>query len=449
MLQPGAFVRTTAEVLTGKRRIFYGWWILASCAAGLGLVNGISFWSFGLFIEPVEKEFGWSRADVSLGISISLLVAGLTAPLVGRLVDSRGPRLAITIGAVGTAVTYLLLATTQTLWQWHLYMALNGLARHLIFLIPFMGLTSRWFDRRRSLAVGISGAGLMAGGMIMVPIMRFAIDLLEWYGAFVFIAALTLAIYLPLAAFVIRNNPSEMGETADGEPVVHREGAPQPVQVGLTLREAVHTALFWTILVGLTLFGLAMGTWIVHQVPIYESIGLGPGWAAGMASLTAGFGIVTRLFAGQFADRLPRLEYGAAGLAALAAAAMLVLIISTSPIAIALFLVMFVVAFGGGGAMLITLLLSRGFGVAHFGTIMGAVMVVETLGLLIGPTAAGAIYDATGTYEGALVMLCSGFTTSAILFLLASRLHHPLPMREERAAPARVRPAYAADRSQG
>jgi len=430
---PLPLIRSAAEVLSGRRRVFYGWWVLASSVLGLGIVNGVSFWSFGLFIQPVEAEFGWSRADVSLGISISLLVAGLTAPGIGWFVDRHGPRRAILIGAVGTAATYVLLATTQTLWQWYLFMALNGLARHLIFLIPFMALVSRWFDRRRSLAAGISSSGLMVGGMVMVPVMRLVIDQFRWDGAFLFVALLTISVYTPLAFFVIRDHPADIGETPDGEPLDEGEVADERALHGLTLRQASRTALFWTFIAGITLFTFGMATWIVHSVPFYESVGLSPGWAAGLTSLSAGLGIGSRLAAGHVADRLPRLEYGAAGVAALLAASMVVLLISTAPVALAIFLVLFVTGFGGGGALMLTLLLTRGFGVAHFATILGAVMIVETVGLLVGPTAAGSIYDATGSYRGVVMMLLAAFTLSCGCFLVASRLRRPLPLLAARA----------------
>lgn len=440
VFSPSAVVRSGVAVVTGRRRIFYGWWILASCVLGLGIVNGISFWSFGLFIQPVEREFGWTRGDVSLGISLSLLVAGLTAPAIGWFVDRRGPRLAILIGAAGTATTYVLLAATQTLWQWYLFMALNGLARHLIFLIPFMALVSRWFDRRRSIAAGISASGLMVGGMVMVPVMRLAIDAFGWNGAFLFVAVLTLAIYLPLAMFVIRDHPADAGERADGEPTVRDEDGREAVLHGLTLAEAARTPLFWTFVAAITLFTFGMATWIVHSVPFYESVGLSPGWAAGLTSLSAGLGIVSRLAAGHVADRLPKLEYGAAGVGALLASSMIVLLVSTSPLALAVFLALFVTGFGGGGALMLTLLLTRGFGVAHFATILGVVMIVETLGLLIGPTAAGSIFDATGSYQGAVLMLFVSFSLSCGLLLLAARLSHPLDRVEDAIQASRYAP---------
>jgi len=81
-----------AAVISGRRKVFYGWWLLAAAVAAMALESGVSSWSFGLYGDPLEGEFGWSRAEVALGFSLSLLVSGLVAPLVGRWIDTRGPR---------------------------------------------------------------------------------------------------------------------------------------------------------------------------------------------------------------------------------------------------------------------------------------------------------------------------------------------------------------------
>ena len=103
-----------------------------------------------------------------------------------------------------------------------------------------------------------------------------------------------------------------------------------------------------------------------------------------------------------------------------------VLLIDTSPLMIALFLLLFVSAFGVSGAMLETLLLTRAFGVRFFATIYGVVMLLNTVGMLVGPTTAGAIFDATGSYSWALVMMLAMFVGAAVLFMVASRLPRPI-----------------------
>ncbi|RLC58017.1 MAG: hypothetical protein DRI30_03260, partial [Chloroflexi bacterium] len=143
---------------------YYGWFILGGSVLAMALGSGISFWAFGLYIDPMEQEFGWSRAEVSAGFSVSLAISGLSGPLIGRWVDARGARSAILVGAVMTSVTYLLLATTSSLWQWFLYLSINAVFRQMMFFIPFQALISRWFDKRRGMALGILGTGFSLGG---------------------------------------------------------------------------------------------------------------------------------------------------------------------------------------------------------------------------------------------------------------------------------------------
>ena len=423
-----AMMRTltdAAEVVRGRRRIYYGWWILAAALVLVGMTNGVSFWSFGLFINPLEDEFGWSRASVSLGISLSLLLSGLAAPWIGRLVDSRGPRRVILAGTVLTIATYVLLATTQELWQWYAYMALNGAVRHLIFIIPAMTLVSRWFARRRSFAIALVGSGLFAGAMILVPFLRLLIDLVSWDGTFLAIGVIVLVVDLPIALLVVRDHPSDLGLSIDGD--VTETGAPESARpvAGVTLREAIHAPIFWTLATGLMLFTFGMLTWIVHAVPFYESEGVSPGWAAGLTSITAGGGMVSRILTGRIADRFPKYEYVGITASLLLGSSIIILLVDVNPIMIAFFLLLFVSAFGMGGALLETLVLTQAFGVRHFATIFGVVMLFDTVGMLVGPTAAGVIFDETGSYDWALLMILLAFGSASLLFLAASRMLRP------------------------
>ncbi|MXX19200.1 MAG: MFS transporter, partial [Dehalococcoidia bacterium] len=135
------------------RHAYYGWWMLAASVVAVALAAGISFWSFGLYVDPLESQFGWSRAEVSGGFSVGFLASAIAAPLIGWWIDRYGPRRVILIGAVLTAASYVLLATTSDLWQWFVYQSINAVFRQMMFFIPFQTLISRWFDRRRGLAV--------------------------------------------------------------------------------------------------------------------------------------------------------------------------------------------------------------------------------------------------------------------------------------------------------
>jgi cyanate permease len=172
------------------------------------------------------------------------------------------------------------------------------------------------------------------------------------------------------------------------------------------------------------LFFFGMFGWLVHQVPFYESEGLSRRAATLIVSLAAGAGIITRLTFGVLADRVRQFELVAMGLALVLGAAMTTLLLNSSPAGIGLFLVFWIIG-TGGGPMMEALLLTRAFGVAYFATILGAVVVVETIGQILSPTIAGAVFDATGSYDWALAMYITTFAAAFVLFFIASRLPRP------------------------
>ena len=400
--------------------------MLAASAAAMAQASGVSFWSFGLYFEPIESEFGWSRAEVSLGFSLSLVVSGVLALPVGRWIDLQGPRIVIFSGTVLTSLTFLLLARTDSLWQWYFYLSLNAMFRTMMFLLPFQALLSRWFQRRHGAAVGVLGIGFAMGGLAMVPVMRIVIDTLEWRGSFVFAGVTTLMLFVPLLLFLIRDTPEEVGLTVDGDPV--RADASRPVRdvqlLGLTLGQAIHTPLFWTLALAITLFISGLVGWTAHTIPFYESVNISRSTGSLLFSAAAGISIIPRLTFGIISDRFHRVELGAMVLAGCLCTAILVYLLSTSAPAIAVFLLLWGIG-AGGGPLMEPLLLTRAFGRRHFGSILGFVLLVEAVGQFFSPLAAGAIFDATGTYHWALVMLAVSFAAAILLFFAASRLVHP------------------------
>ncbi|MCI0831261.1 MAG: MFS transporter [Chloroflexi bacterium] len=406
-------------------RFYYGWIILGGSVLAMALGSGISFWAFGLYIDPMEQEFGWSRAEVSAGFSISLAISGLCGPLIGRWVDTRGARSAILFGAVMTAATYVLLATTSSLWQWIVYLSINAVFRQLMFFIPFQALISRWFDRRRGMALGILGTGFSLGGFVVL-IMAFVIDEVGWEGSFIFSAVAVLVLFLPLSIFVLKNDPSDVGAFVDGESGEEAEERRRagPRQ-GLTAREALKTRLFWLQAGAMTLFFFGVFGWLVHQIPFYESVGVDRSVAAILVTIMAAGGIFARLTFGFFVDRFQRVEIAAMGLLTFLTTAFVVLLINSTAPGITIFLIFWIIG-SGGGPLLEPLLITRSFGLKHFATILGTLGVVETIGIVLSPTLTGLIFDSTGSYDLALAMLAAALATAFVLFYFASRLPHPV-----------------------
>ena len=411
--------------LRRPREVYYGWWLLAGSIAAMALGSGVSFWAFGLYIGPLEDEFGWSRGEVSGALSVGVFSGGLAGPLVGRWIDTRGPREAILIGAVTTALSYGLLATTSELWQWYLYSAVNGVFRQMMFFIPFQALISRWFDRRRGIALSILGTGVALGGVVVVPVMRWVIDTWGWGPSFIFSGVVIVLLYLPLGALLVRNHPSDVGAQPDGAPAP----ADQPVEpgeaasrlTGLTLRAALATPHFWLVGLGFTFLFFGMFGMLVHQIPLYVSLGVPRDTAALIVSATAALGMGSRLAFGLIVDRVRRFEHLVIAMCACLAGALVALLLDSSTAGISVFVVLWVCG-TGGGPIIEAMLLTRMFGLAHFATLLGAMLVLEEFGLVVSPVIAGWIFDVTGSYDLALVMFVCSFGLSALFFAIVSRL---------------------------
>ena len=391
----------------------------------VALAAGLSFWSFGLYIDPLEREFGWSRWEISGGFSIALLVGALASPLIGRGIDRYGPRRVVILGAVLTAGSFLLLATTTELWQWFAYQSIAAVFRNMMFFIPFQTLVSRWFDRKRGLAVGILGTGFSMGGFIVVPILRAVIDAVQWEGSFVVSAIVTVAVVAPLALLLIRDQPSDKGLQADGDTQPEGEAPRPPVLTGLTDRQALRMPLFWVIAFALMVFFFGMFGWTSHAVPYYESVGYSKWWAAQLLAIAAGSGIVTRLVFGYVADRISRIEVAAMALCACLTLSMVVLLVTGGSLTGVVFFLVFWFVGSSGGPMIEPLLTARTFGMAYFASILGAIAIVSQSGQIVSPIIAGAIFDATGAYDWALVMFACSMGLSLLLYWVAWKLPRP------------------------
>ncbi len=413
-------------MLTGRRKLFYGWWMLAASVCVMTVIAGLSVWANGLYVEPLEQEFGWSRAEVSLGFSAAILVSGFAGPLIGVWIDRLGPRSAMLVGSTMTGATYILLAFTDTLWQWYLFAAINAGFRQMTFFIPMQVLASRWFDRRRGAALSILGTGFALGGFILLPVVALVIDLTDWRGGFVFSGLLATGVVVPLTLFVLRDWPADKGTYTDGEaPLQTNAGTALPVAPGLTLASVMRQRLFWVLSIALMLFFFGIIGWTVHIVPFFESRGISRETAALLVSGTSGAGIITRLLVGTIADRFHRFEVGAALLTSLLAMGMVSVLLDTGWVGVGLFLTFWLVG-TSAGAMAESLTLTRAFGLRHFATILGVVVVIETCGEILSPSLAGLIFDETGSYDLALIMYACTFTISTALFALASRMKRPV-----------------------
>ena len=404
--------------------LYYGWWVVIGAMAATALFGGVYTWSFGLYFDPIETQFGWTRTEVSLGVSITLLSAGVASPFVGRLTDRQGPRLVVFIGALVAAGGMALLSTSTELWQWYLFSGLMGLSVAMAFFIGLQALASSWFDRRRGVALGLLGVGVSIGGVALVPVVRLMIDELGWERSLLASSGMVLLLYIPLSVFVFRNTPPRRADGSHPDTMAVAAGI-STTTTGVPLRAAMRTPIFWTLALGISLYFYAAFGLVVHSVPFFEDKGFSSSESAGFLSAMAGLSIISRLVLAGTVDKARRFERVAMLLAVNGMVTLALLLIGTSTGLIVVFVLFWSIA-DTGPALIEPLSLSRAFGSAHFGSILGAVSVIRTVAMLISPLAAGMIFDGTGSYTWALVMFLAAYGGSLAFFYASLRLPRPI-----------------------
>ncbi len=415
------------------RRLYYGWWVLTGMVIAMIVAEGVSFGSFGAYVEPLENQFGWSRAQVSLGFSVVVGSIGIAAPMIGWLLDHVGPRRLMVLCAPLCALSFVLLAFMTELWQWYAYLVLNSLSLGCIAYMPAQAIAVRWFDRHRAIAVSMIGASLWMGQLVMLPIIQLIITKLGWEDAFLYSGMFVLGAYA-VTFMLVRDHPppshSEFDHGRAGRPT----GAPVTAS-GVTARQALRTPLFWCLVLGLMLFYFVLFGWLSQAVPYYRSVDYSVGWSAMLVAITAGGSAAWLLTAGTQLERFPRPELAAVCCAAMVSLSMLALWFSGGSIGgVAAHIPLYILG-GSAGPPLEALIFSRAFGLRNFATIMGTAFMFQTIGIFVSPIVAGEIYDRTGSYDLALLLYAACAGASMLVFLVASRIRQPLAEQAARIAP--------------
>ena len=420
-------------ILARLRAVYPGWWLAGAASVSLATSAGMTFWAFGLYVEPLEEEFGWSRAVIAAGVSLTLLVSALTAPIVGRLVDRYGPRAVIAVGTPTTAALYLAMSQFQVLWQFFLLLGILAFFRTFMFYIPLTTLITRWFTRRRATAMGIATSGFGLGGLVFLPLMAVAISAVGWRASFWVAAGLVLVINGVLLLFA-RDDPSDRWAEQEQE----GDSRAGPTDRGLVPLDSsarvFRTRVFWLAAAGFSLFFFAQWAFLFHAIPFFEGEGLSTGQAALILSGAAGLGVFLRLSTGFFIDRLRSYEALAVAVLLLMAAALCTLLISSSLGAILFFAVLWGIG-SGIGPLLEPMLVGRLFGRKNYATAYGALDGVDVTVAIAGPWIGGLLFDLTGAYTAGLALygiaFLAGSAAFAILVRETRRLERSLAGRSE------------------
>lgn len=393
-----------------NNKLFYGHIILIACFLIILIVWGAQS-SFGVFLKPVLTELNWTRSITAGAYSLNLLLFGVWGILMGRLSDRFGPRIVVTVCGVLISLSYLLMSRIEAIWQIYFIFGVLLSFGTAAAWVPLLSTVVRWYSAKRGLAMGIVASGVGLGIIVMPPLTSYLITSYGWRTSYVIIGIITLSVPLIFANF-LKRDPFQIGQSAYGTSVALDDGS-DPINQGISLKEALSTRQFWAIMIMYLIFGYTLHTIMVHIVAHATDKGIPANVAATILSAIGIVTVLSKIGMGSASDRL-----GSKRIImicyTLFTVAFILLTLNTELWLLYLFALVFAAGYGGLSATQ-PILIAECFGLKSHGTILGICLFAVGIGAATGPLVAGYIFDMTSNYIWA-------FTCCAILSLLGVAL---------------------------
>jgi MFS family permease len=420
---------------------FYYGWVIVGVAFVTMALGVTARTSFSLLMPPLIDEFGWDRGLAAGAFSFGFLVSAVLSPIVGHVLDVRGPRVVILSGVLVLTAGLALAPSIERPWQLYLTLGVlvGGGANMMTYTVHSQFLPN-WFVERRGLAISIAFAGVGIGAIVLLPWLQSIIVNAGWRASCWAMGLLVLFGAGPLN-LLVRKNPEDIGLLPDGESRSRSAAGtrtalniadPRWAATTWTLARAVRTGRFWWIVLG---YFCALVAWYavqVHQTKYLMEIGFTPlvaAWSLGVVSVA---GIPGQIVLGALSDRIGR-EWiwtaGCAGFAICYAA-----LIALEQVQSNVLLYVMVLSQGFLGYALTSVMgpiVVEIFEGPHYGSIFGTITVALIGGGAAGPWLAGVIHDATGSYRLAFVLIIVACLISALAIWMAAP-------RKVRRVPGRV-----------
>ncbi len=380
--------------MTPERDGAQAWRICAVAFVAMFTGFGVAY-SFGAFLLPMSRELGTGLGATSTVFSLTTLALFALGGLAGPAVDRFGPRRVVLVGAVSLGLGLLLTSRATTLWQACLGHGLGVGLGVACSYVPLVAVVGGWFERRRTLAVGLAVSGIGLGTLLVAPLSAGLIDRVGWRDAYLVLAAVGTALLL-LCALLVRPAP-----------VVATGPAPP-------LRPRLRTATYVRLYAAGLLLSVGLFVPFVHLPAYAETRGTGEVAAAGLVGLIGAASVVGRLALGAAAGRIGVLRTYQGCYVAMALAFVLLMGGPGYPRLVA-FAVVLGVGYGGFVA-LGPPLMAEFFGIQGLGGLLGVLYTSAALGSAIGPPLAGSLITGTGSYLPAFAgALAIGLLASVVV----------------------------------
>ncbi len=408
---------------SGWRGVHYGWVVLAATFVAVAAAAGIRG-SFGVYVKPLEADFGWDRAVISGVAALSLLCFGVAQPLIGRLIDRYGPRGVLAGSLLALGVGVFATASIQQLWQLYLaYGVLVSLAAGGPSMATISAVAARWFETRRGLVIGLVMSGVSVGQVVLIPLAMWLTASFGWRTGYVALGAVVCLVALPVVWLFVRNDPASIGSLPFGARPNKAGAAAGAAEPAVGVFGAVRTLPFWLLAGSYFVCGYSTSGLVdTHVVPYAIEHGVPNMAAASALGLMGAVNTLGAIAAGYVADRYGRRNplaatYFVRGLA------LLWLLTVHDAAALHVFAIVFGLTYIATVPPT-TALTADMFGRKAVASIFGWIFLCHQVGAAAGSLLGGVVYEATGNYTPAFLsgaILCFAAAAMVLAIRAASR----------------------------
>jgi len=400
--------------------VFYGWWVVAGTFVSHLLSYGVLTVAFGVFFPFMAEALHLGRGLLASVAAAARLVSAALSPLIGPLVDRRGPRLVMALGVLSLAGGTAVLAAAGSAWHvmlgYGVVMAFGSIA---LGDLTGDATVARWFVRRRGRALAIATMGLSSAGIVIPLPVALLIERFGWRAAWLALAAIVLVLGLAATA-VMRRRPEDGGLAPDGVASARAGHAVRDMpteEISLGARAATRTPAFWLLVLSTNLAGLGFFGVNLHLFSYITDRGMSAAVAATLVTYLSTLHTVAKPLWGLIAERV-HVRYCIAACYAGGALGVLFLL---GPGSMA-WLVAFATVYGltrGAQSFVTSLAWADYFGREAQGAIRGLSAPFRHLSAAAGPIVGGVLYDVTGDYRLAFTIFAAAFLAVAGVALLA------------------------------
>ena len=375
--------------------------VIAGFAISFIVVGG-GIDTVSVFLNAITRETDWSRSGMSLGVSVGAVMAALSTPIVGLLVDRYGVRLPMTLGVLLLTVGFLILINMHEPWHFVVANLALGPGFAACALLPITVAVTICIPKRTTLALGIIGAGSSAGALALAPALQAVMEAYGWRAGYVALGSAIILTPLPCLLFALPRGRLRPASTA-----------PTPRGGALRLAPELRPPRVAPLAAVMILPGLVGFSISVHLVPYLVGLGHSGAIAAAALGATIGISAIGKIGGGIAGDRigpLPTLRYSLV----LDVVALIILQYAVGGAALSAFVVVYGLALGAQIAVIpaiaVTVLNAK-----RFGTLYGILQLAAMLASAVGPISSGLIYDKTGHYAGAIILWVAAMAIAAAI----------------------------------